>query len=297
MAVSENLSSPRVAPRSETLAIATSSMIASMVAALDNTAPVQLASPTVRKRTVLVMTSSPGARLDELSDREPHAVAQDDVALVGEVDRRQIHLLALDVLPDVEFGPVREGEGAHVLAGIHLALVELPEFGALLARVPLAERVAEAQDALLGARLVLVAARAAEGGVEVVVGDGVEQGHRLEAVARTERAGVGDLALVDRVLDVGHDQSRAGGLDGAVAELEDLGEVLSGVDVHDGKGKLLGREGLGRQVQQDGRVLAAGEEQDGAFALGHDLAQDENGVGLEQVEMVGGVRSAARSSS
>ena len=183
MAVSENLSSARVAPRSETFAIATSSMIASSVAAREITAPVQLASPTVRKRTESRSTVSSSAWFDERSNRQVHAVAHDDVALVGEVDLRQGHLLAFDVLPDVEFGPVREWEGAHAFAGIDLALVDLPQFRPLLARVPLTEGVAKGQDALLGARLVLVAPRAAEGGVEVVVVDRVEQRHRLQAIA------------------------------------------------------------------------------------------------------------------
>ena len=41
-----------------------------------------------------------------------------------------------------------------------------------------------------------------------------------------------------------------------VAVLEDLGEVVPGVDVHDREGEAPGPEGLHRQVQQDGRVLA-----------------------------------------
>jgi hypothetical protein len=66
-------------------------------------------------------------------------------------------------------------------------------------------------------------------------------------------------------------------------------EVLTGVDVHDGKRQLLGREGLHGEVQQDRRVLAAREEQHRALALRDDLSQDENGVGLQQVEMVSGL--------
>src|SRR5674476_791000 len=60
MAVSEKRSSARVAPRSETFAIAISSMMAARVSARESTAPVQLASPTVRKRTTRRSTVSPG---------------------------------------------------------------------------------------------------------------------------------------------------------------------------------------------------------------------------------------------
>jgi hypothetical protein len=77
-----------------------------------------------------------------------------------------------------------------------------------------------------------------------------------------------------------------------VTKLDHLGEVLTGVDVHDREGELLGREGLDREVQQHRRILAAREEQDRSFALGDHLAQDEDGVGLEEVEVVSGLWGA-----
>ena len=62
---------------------------------------------------------------------------------------------------------------------VHARVVQVPQFGALVLRVPLAELVAEREDALLGARLFLVAPGAADAGVEAELGDGVEQRHRL----------------------------------------------------------------------------------------------------------------------
>ena len=81
-----------------------------------------------------------------------------------------------------------------MLAGLHPALVELPELGALALGVPLAEGVAERQHPLLGPGLVLVPAGAAEAGVEGVLGDGVEQGGGLEPVAAGAGPGVGHPA-------------------------------------------------------------------------------------------------------
>ena len=52
MAASEKRSSPRVAPRSVTRAMAISSMMAAVSVATDSTQPVWVRSPTVRKRTV-----------------------------------------------------------------------------------------------------------------------------------------------------------------------------------------------------------------------------------------------------
>ena len=113
-------------------------------------------------------------------------------------------------------------------------VVDVPELGPLRARVPLAEVVAEAEDPLLRAGALLVAAGAAHRGVEAVLGDGVEQRRRLQLVARGARAGLlGDPAAVDRVLNACDDQSLVELGHAPVAELDHLGEVVAGVDVHD----------------------------------------------------------------
>src|SRR5207302_8433975 len=106
--------------------------------------------------------------LDEVGRRIEHAVAAKHVALVREVDLRQLEALPRDVLPHVELGPVRDREHADVLALADARVVEVPELRALRTRVPLAEVVAEAEDALLRASALLVAARAAHRGVEAV---------------------------------------------------------------------------------------------------------------------------------
>src|SRR4051794_4263453 len=98
-------------------------------------------------------------------ERVEHSVAAEHLALVGEVDRRDLEALLGDVLPHVELGPVREREHAHVLALADPPVVDAPQLRALAARVPLAEVVAEAEDPLLRAGALLVAARAAERGV------------------------------------------------------------------------------------------------------------------------------------
>src|ERR1700722_1518868 len=145
-------------------------------------------------------------RAHPLAEGEQHAVAFDDLALVRVVDRRQLDPLPPDVLPDVELGPVGEGEGRQVFAGPHGALVELPEFGSLALRVPLTEGVAKREHPLLGPGLVLVSPGPAKGGVEAVGVDGVEQGGRLEAVAHTAGTRVRHATLIDRLLDAGHEE-------------------------------------------------------------------------------------------
>jgi hypothetical protein len=68
---------------------------------------------------------------------------------------------------------LRQREHPDVLALAVPAVVEAPQLGALVLGVPLAEVVAEAEHPLLGPGLLLVAAGAAERGVEAVLLDAV----------------------------------------------------------------------------------------------------------------------------
>src|SRR4051812_44011294 len=74
--------------------------------------------------------------LDEGRQRVEHPVAAKDLALVGEVDRRDLEALLRDVLPHVELGPIAQREDAHVLAAPDAPVVDAPELRALAARVP-----------------------------------------------------------------------------------------------------------------------------------------------------------------
>ena len=80
-------------------------------------------------------------------------------------------------------GPVRQREHPDLFALADPAVVQRPRFGPLRPRIPLAELVAEAQDALLGAGAFLVTTRTAEGGVETAGLQRVEQRAGLLTVA------------------------------------------------------------------------------------------------------------------
>ena len=173
------------------------------------------------------------------------------------------------------------------------AVVEVPQLRALPARVPPAERVAQADDPLLGPRALLVAAAAAEHGVEPVLVDRVEQRDGLQRVARAVRA-LDQPAVVDPVLDVRDLEAQAQALDEPVAEVDDLRVVVPGVDVQQRERHGRRREGLDGQVHQQRRVLAAGEEDHGAVELARDLAEDVDRLALQGVERVQGSRHACR---
>ena len=173
-----------------------------------------------------------------------------------------------------------------MLALVDAPVVEVPQLGPLVLGVPLAELVAEGEDPLLRPGPLLVAAGAAEGGVEAVLGDRVQQRHRLQAVARGPRTGLLDhAAAVDRVLDAGHDQPLAQFGHPAVAVLDHLGEVVAGVHVHQREREGARPEGLLGQAQQHDRVLAAAEQQHRALEFGGDLAHHLDRLGLERAQV------------
>ena len=163
---------------------------------------------------------------------------------------------------------------------------EAPQLRPLVLRIPLAEVVAEGEDALLGPSLLLVAPGSAERSVESVFLNSPEEGDRLQAVAAGARATLFDgPARVDVVLHGCDDQPLADLRHPPIAKLEDLGKVVTGVDVHDREGEATGPERFLSQAQQHDRVLAAAEEQHRPFEFSGHLAHDEDGLGLECVKV------------
>src|SRR5664279_1241431 len=94
-------------------------------------------------------------------DRNEQAAPAHDLAPMREIEAGQRQALAFDVLPDVELGPVGDGKDAQVLARMQVGVVEVPALGPLVLRIPLAEAVTKREHALLGTRLLFVAAGAA----------------------------------------------------------------------------------------------------------------------------------------
>ena len=284
MAASEIRSSARVAPRSVSVEAATSVTTSPTDAASLSTAP---GARHVADGAVAHPAGGhglAGARLRHRADGQQHAVALEHLALVGVVEAGQLDALALDVAPDVELGPVRQREDPHVLADAVPRVEDVPQLGALVLGVPLAEVVAQADHALLGPGLLLVAPAAAEHPVEAVHRDGLEQRLGLQRVA----GAVGPLAqpaVVDPVLHRGDLEPQPEPLDGGVAVGEHLGEVVAGVDVQHRERDRGRPERLCRDVQHDDGVLAAAEQQHRPLELGGDLADDEHRLALEHVEL------------
>ena len=141
------------------------------------------------------------------------------------------------------------------------------------------------EHALLGARLLLVAARAAERGVELVLRERRLQRLGLHHV-RVARA-VGERADARlRGLDVRvHDQVEAELARHAVAERDHLPELPGRVDVHQRERQLARVERLAGQVQEHRAVLADRVQHDRVVELGRHLADDVDALRLEALEL------------
>ncbi len=198
----------------------------------------------------------------------------------------------MDVLPDVQLGPVGEGEDADRLAAVDPAVVEVPELRPLVLRVPAVVPVAEGVDALLGARLLLVAAGPAERGVELVLREGLEQALGLHDVGvLLAPVGDGPDSPADAVL-INIDQELPAELlpDVVLPEFDHLPEFPGGVHVQEREGGLGRVERLLGQPDHDGGILADRVEHDRLLELRDDLAEDVNALGFELLEVGEGLR-------
>ena len=214
---------------------------------------------------------------------EDLAVADDDVAFLSEIEGDDRNFFEVDVLPDIEFGPIREREDADGFAFIDAGVVEVPEFGALVFWVPLAELIAEGEDAFFGAGFFFFAACAAEGGVELVSAEGVEERLSFEhsdalLAINWMREFAGECVFVD-------DEFGADFFGDTVAEGVHFREFVAGVNMHEWEGELAWIEGLLGEAEHADGVFADGEEHDGALEFCDDFAEDVNALGFELFEV------------
>ena len=147
--------------------------------------------------------------------------------------------------------------------------------------------VAEAEDALLRARLLLIASRAAECGVEAVLVERLAQALRLHDVGVLSRT-VGDRVDASGeafLVDVDQELEPEFLRDILVAEPVHLAELPGRVDVEQREGRLRGVKRLHRKVKEHRRVLADRVEKDGLLEAGGDLTEDVDRLGFEFAEM------------
>ncbi len=199
----------------------------------------------------------------------------------------------MDVVPDVELGPVGKREDADALAFVDAAVVEVPEFGPLILGVPLAEGVAEASrrapwraiSLRRGARRRMPRRSRPRAGAS----------SRARVFSRPQhfwvprRNGIG--AVVDGLLLVWTISLAPISAQKLVAELDHFLELVGGVDVQQGKRNRAGVEGLLRQAHHHRRVLADGIEHHRPLEFGGHFTDDVNALGFQGAQDGLGSRS------
>ena len=218
-------------------------------------------SPTVRKRTETSSTVSP-ARAGVSGDGNDQAAAPHHRAPVRVVDGGHFQLLARDVLPHVELGPVGDREHAHVLARVHARVVQVPQLRALVASGPTGRtRRGTRTRAPWRAPFPRRAAR--------------RRSRRRSRTRRSPRAASPTAPrcgfvpwrasrTVPRSIESSTERTISRSPSSAARASRNAitsAKVVPGVDVQQREREAPRAERLLRQAQQDDRILAAGEEQ------------------------------------
>ena len=192
----------------------------------------------------------------------------------------------MDVCPNIELGPIRQREYPHALPRLDTGVEGAPQLRPLALRIPAMRFVAEREDALLGARFLLLAPSTGDGGVKRMPLQSLAQGLRFHHVGE-KRAAVGrgvdgfpHALLVDM-----HDQLESQAIRRPVAKSDHLAKFPRRIDVHQWEGRLGRIEGLHRQVQEHGGILADGIEHHRRAELGHGFPQNIYALALELLQM------------
>ena len=261
-------------------------MISGSVSASERMAPVQGLHPSDRSRDLTICGFSPRRATKACSMGSSASPRTYIGPLLGEVEIDDGNVFLVDILPDIHLRPVGERKDADALARMDAGVVEIPQLGALILRVPLTGRVAEGVDALLGAGFLFIAPRAAKGRVEVVVAQRIQQRLRLQqsaAALGVERNGIGARGNGGFVAP--DQQLRAHRAGHRIAEGDHLGEFEARIDMQQRKGNRRGIKGLLRQPQHHRRVLADGVKHHRPLELAGHLAQDVDALRLQQAQM------------
>ena len=169
-----------------------------------------------------------------------------------------------------------------MLAGV----VEVPEFRPLPLGVPAVLGRPERKHALLGAGLLLVTPRAAEGSIEPVLVERLLESLGLHHVGVYRRPmGKGANALGDAFRVHVHEQVETEPAGRLVPEADHFPELPGRVDMQEWEGRLGRVEGLHGQMQHHRAVLADRIEHHRLFALGDHLPHDVDGLGFEAGQM------------
>ena len=210
-------------------------------------------------------------------DQYLDAISIDDWAFGGKIEWHNGNLFKVNVLPDVQFSPIGQGEYPDLLSHVVFRVVDIPQFGPLVLWVPAVIAVPEGVDALFGPGLFLVSPGAAKDRVELVLVQSLFECLCLHDVGVFLAAmGKGTDTCINPLLIDVDDKIQAELLDEGIAESDHLLEFPGGVDVHQWEGRLTWSECFEGQVQHDRGVFAYGIEHDRVVEFGGYFTDDVN---------------------
>ena len=108
---------------------------------------------------------------------DQRSISLDNRANVGQIERYNGDVFQMDVLPDIQFGPVAQREYANTFTFVQFAVVNVPQLRPLILRVPLMLAIAEAVDTFFRTAFLFIATGTAERSVKLVVVERLLQRH------------------------------------------------------------------------------------------------------------------------
>ena len=218
-------------------------------------------------------------------DHQNETVALHCRAQGREIERDDLDAFEMDVLPDVELGPVRDREHADAFALGLAGVVEAPEFGALVFRVPAVVGGAEGKEALFRTGLLFVTAGAAKGYVETVQVECLLQtfGFPHVCVQRAMIEGVDPFFLGLRVLV--DNQIHSSVLCCLSAKRIHVPELPRSIDMQLRERWRCRVKGLLGQMKHDRAVFTNAVEHHRSLGLSDDLAEDVDAFCLKALKV------------
>ena len=181
----------------------------------------------------------------------------------------------MDILPDIQLGPVGERKDPNTLPRSDTGVVEIPEFRPLILGVPAVAGAAKGKNTFLGPGFFLVTPRASEGSVEFVFVQGLLEPFGLHHIG-IQRRTMGERidSLPDTLFIDVHQQIKPVLGRHPVAEGNHFTKLPCCVYMHQRKRESGRVKGLEGQTQHYRGILADGIQHHRVCRFGCHLADD-----------------------
>src|SRR5690606_31921567 len=170
--------------------------------------------------------------------------------------------------PHIHFGKVADGESPEMFSFKVFAVEEVPQFGALVFWIPFAEIVAVGEKAFFGTCFFFIAASPADGAIDFMFFDSVEEGGDLKGIAGGIFSSFFcNASVVDRFLYRSYEELYAEVFYELIAESDSFREIVTGVHMQQRKRNFTGIEGFFCQVSNQDGVFSTGKQDNRVLEL------------------------------